>query len=424
MRQSIKTRLNFKQIAILSILMFLGISSTSFAQFGTQEYFITNKQSKKVLDVRGGSQSPRAQVWQYDLNYTEAQRYRFFRRRASGDGVFMILAKVSNLYVSVKINNEQVKGTHVPKPRRYRQFTRYETIWQDKKYNETTSRFQKISFGANYKHQRWKFIPVPNEARTFYIQSTAFSTKKVLEPASTASGATMRLADYTGSEKQKWIIKPVLPGEPTDVSINDFKWQPVLHKGKVVGNVRWKDNANSEDGFEIRMKKEGESSFKVIGTVGRNKTSFSFSKNVDLGRNKEFCFKVIPFNRWGKNASDEACAVARHNNTSPQPKGYKKVAIYNCHSEKKTVRLWSYDLTANTGVWKSHGTFGSQWSNGNCSSGSPKEISLSNGHKYIFKAIDCGSKPPNQTNGSCHKMTSAQILGDSDGYNSTTITIQ
>jgi hypothetical protein len=30
--------------------------------------------------------------------------------------------------------------------------------------------------------------------------------------------------------------------------------------------------------------------------------------------------------------------------------------IYNCHSEKKPVHLWSYDLTANTGVWKDEGT--------------------------------------------------------------------
>ena len=79
-----------------------------------------------------------------------------------------------------------------------------------------------------------------------------------------------------------------------------------------------------------------------------------------------------------------ACRAA----TPPPPQGVSRLAVFNCHSNMRTVRLWTRDLTEN-GPFVERGSLSAQWSNGSCPAGaSPFLISLTDGHSFQFVAVD------------------------------------
>jgi hypothetical protein len=104
----------------------------------------------------------------------------------------------------------------------------------------------------------------------------------------------------------------------------------------------------------------------------------------------------------------------------PPQQGFSQIAVFNCHSERRTVHLWTRDLT--TGApFIERGVLPDQWLNGSCPAGaSPFIISLTDGHSFQFVAVDpdligCGGRNDPQS-GACQRSTFTQsILGDADG---------
>lgn len=102
---------------------------------------------------------------------------------------------------------------------------------------------------------------------------------------------------------------------------------------------------------------------------------------------------------------------------APQPQGFSKFEISNCHNDEISVNLWTYDLT--TGDWKDHGLFAAQWSDGNCPGNNPpKSISLTNGHRYQLIALNnvngCIGRP-DRVNGSCRKLETPIVPATTNG---------
>jgi hypothetical protein len=153
--------------------------------------------------------------------------------------------------------------------------------------------------------------------------------------------------------------------------------------------------------------------------MGRDRSEFNFADGSKHGEGREHCFVVRVFNRWGIASSNEACQVPSSGEAPPPPPplGFATIAVYNCHSDGRSVRVWTYDLTANTGVWENRGIVSSQWSGSSCpAAASPLEIPLTADHSFSVIAIDCGDSPPNATNSSCHKVPATEpIPGKSGG---------
>ena len=105
---------------------------------------------------------------------------------------------------------------------------------------------------------------------------------------------------------------------------------------------------------------------------------------------------------------------------TPPQQGFSQIAVFNCHNDRRTVHLWTRDLT--TGApFIDRGSLPAQWSSGSCPAGaSPLTIPLTDGHSFQFVAVDpgllgCGGRNDPQF-GACQRSTFTQsILGDADG---------
>ncbi len=70
-----------------------------FVNAGNGYYYIQNIRSNKVLDVQGGVAKPGTNVWQYSKNYTDAQKWRLLD---AGNGYFYIRSKLGDLNLEVQ----------------------------------------------------------------------------------------------------------------------------------------------------------------------------------------------------------------------------------------------------------------------------------------------------------------------------------
>ncbi len=77
-------------------------------------------------------------------------------------------------------------------------------------------------------------------------------------------------------------------------------------------------------------------------------------------------------------------------NVPPPPAtGVSSVILYNCHSERRTVHLWMYDLHEAGLGWQSLGPFLDQYDDwGYCPIDEPKVIDLKDSHIYEIVAVD------------------------------------
>lgn len=106
----------------------------------------------------------------------------------------------------------------------------------------------------------------------------------------------------------------------------------------------------------------------------------------------------------------------------PRPQqGYAQIAIYNCHSENRTIRLWTRDITAGT-PFEERGSQSVNWSEGSCPppGTSPFVLPLTDRHLFEFVAVDPGSSTCGGQNdpqvSSCRRSTFTQpFLGDING---------
>lgn len=189
---------------IKSLLLIAGmfVAASVYGQIKTDGtvYQVKCKGSGKAMDVRGGSDAPGTQVWQYAVNRTAAQRFTFVK---AGDNVYNIITN-ANLFVSLKFEMVSSTGGQAPSVMGpYR-------LAQEKIYNEPDGPIF-VMGSPDPKRQRWRLIPADGDGFTYIIESVAFPGK-VLEPVNTSSGIGIRLGLNNGLSRQKWVIN-----EPDDM---------------------------------------------------------------------------------------------------------------------------------------------------------------------------------------------------------------
>lgn len=402
--------------------LFQLLTTCGFAQQPpTGRVFFQNKYSKCVIDVRGGHSEPGTQIWQFKLNYTPAQK--FYMDRLA-DGTYRMKSQVlgaDQLLLSLKYN-PPTKTIEAPTSTSgtYSQYL----LVQEEAYPPSSSQVAGTPLPV---HQKWKIVSVPNEANTFRIQSAAFTgSEVVLEASSQESGTPLRLSVYSGKTSQKWIIKSTEIVSASDVQISNLSYHPFLGSDRVRGELRWRDNSNDETGFKIkahRVTSDGQFVYYAIAELPPNRTSYSLDFKTDEGANEEFCISVSAFNEWDESGGS-ACAIAAYNPGTPSPTGVGAIRVFNCHNGQLAVRIWTYDLTVDNGQWQDRGAIPSQWSGSSCpGNATPLTFSLTDGHNYVLKAIDCGNGTPPQTQGSCHRLTTTNALPGKTGGATLTFTV-
>lgn len=310
------------------------------------------------------------------------------------------------------------------------------TIENKVEYSESASDLAlSTSLGSEPK-QIWKILPVPPrpgrpDPHQYYIQNAHFREKMVMQPLDFSSGGSLVLAAFNGSDIQKWRIIETAPDEPTDVQLSHFEWEDDLIQTPwykpwkwhteytIKGKLTWKKNNSTSDLSTQKVSIEVDNTTEVIN-VGPDVSSYTFDlESSAAARSREHCFDVRAYSKWqaGNVAfSERECSKPETDEPTPPPTtGFSKLLVTNCHNDKKAVHLWTYDLTTDSGSWKDQGVLNSQWQGSGCPVGTPKEIIIADDHVYLLKAIDCGDSPPNNTNGSCHKLTSSQIKGQANG---------
>lgn len=428
--------------------------------------YIENVRTGTVIDVQGGVNAKGTSVWPYSLNYTSAQIFRFSDFRIPdryGSEARRILAlspRGGSYYVSVKTPRQVMVESDPNGPVRPGTFDRgimlppRDDVLVDPDRPTTSKRTLKnIVFSIEPEHevdesspfnvvndlvtlsgdpkQIWKVLPVENEQGVFFIQSVDFTESMVVEPLDFSSGGTLVLSSFTGSDIQKWRILRTAPPEPTSLKLTSFEWTEEHiklpwykpwkwhHEQSVQGTLSWANSNPSALRRQILIVSTDTTRESVEVEPSKTSCDFKVSSSVSA-KSKEHCLSIIAFNRWqykNRGFSDELCRTPSSDDPTvvpPEEVGVGKLLVYNCHSDRKSLHLWVYDLTANTGVWQDHGTLGEQWQDSSCPSGPPKEISIGDDHLYRLVAIDCSDLPPNQTNGSCHRLTST-IQGKNNG---------
>lgn len=460
---------NVVGLKIVCSLVALFIFSSAFAQNWRSGWvYIENVQTGLVIDVQGNVKANGTNVWPYSLNHSKAQMFQFSEFQIAdkyGDEARRIMAYDngslgSDFYLSVKTPAMVIAPTSPGEPetpdaikpdlvlpamklatdsprsnkKTLRNFVF--TIESKRELDDSPSSIisaSELTIGSAPK-QIWKILPVPNEDGVYYIQNAQFREKMVMEPLDFSSGGTLVLSSFTGSNLQKWRIIKTTPPEATDLKLSNLEWEEIYDQSpwykpwkwhydyKIKGKLSWKvSDVSNVVKQDIRVSDGDGNRESMTLAANISSTDFNF-KSSSSAKSQEHCFDIKTYSKWkGQNwaFSDDECKKPTFEE-SPPPKtdpapGVGKLIISNCHNDKKSVRLWTYDLTTNNGAWKDHGTIGSQWQGSGCPSGPPKEITLEDDHVYLLVAIDCGELPPNQTQGICHKLTSSQIQGGKDG---------
>jgi hypothetical protein len=253
----------------------------------------------------------------------------------------------------------------------------------------------------------------------------------VVESLDLSSGGTLVLSSFTGADIQKWRIVSTAAPNASDLKLADFTWKewfdasPIYKPWKwhwvrtVQGKLSWSNPNPSALASQVVSVSVDADDYQYVAGIAPNRSSYDFKvASSTAKKTKEHCFVVWGRSKWQSNnlsLSDEVCGIPTLYNPAPTgetatpPKGFGKLVIHNCHMEQKPVHIWTYDLTANTGVWKDEGTVAFD-----CE-GTPKEVTIGDSHLYQFVGIDCGDMPPNQAQGSCYRWTLTWIQGEKDG---------
>ncbi len=272
--------------------------------------------------------------------------------------------------------------------------------------------------------QIWKLIPVRGEPDTYYIQNLNLPGRYVIEPLDTRSGGTLVMSKLTRSDLQKWRIGKTKPAASTNLSVTGFKWYPGYYpwqNDEIRGTITWNNPGRTQLAYQIvRIKADNEDG--KSQEIESWKESYKFNWNsTRAAKYQEHCFTIVAVSKWEADniaSSTPACFTPDNDDSNPPPPppdGYSKLTVYNCHSEGRAVRLWTYDRTVNNGSWTDHGTLASNWQDSDCERRTPAEITLTDQHIYDFVAIDCGNSPPDQENASCRRLSSPPIRGNSSG---------
>ncbi|WP_298316719.1 RICIN domain-containing protein [uncultured Aquimarina sp.] len=457
----------------LLLFLFFATINTFSQNWGSGWVYIQNVKTGLVIDVQHDVKANGTNIWPYSINYGRAQMFRFSKNNIPeryGEDARYIMAYnnssiSSDFYLSVKTpplvikdnTTKEPSGSGINSPDLVQSPTA-EVVASDRPISskQTARNFvfsieakrevddatipviKDLSTSSVQAHKQiWKITPVAGEADTYYIQSAHFDKKMVIEPLDFSSGGTLVMSSFTGNDIQKWRILKTKPKKATDLILSNFEWEEnyirsPLYKPwkwhyvqKIKGKLSWTNSTTSDLTKQYILIDGGSSSDYDPIVLDGNETSYEFDiKSTTSAKTKEHCFTIRGHSKWvaeNKIFSDDLCEkpefkeVAPPTTTPPTTISASKLVVSNCHNDRKSVRLWTYDHTVNDGVWKDHGILNSQWQGSGCPEGSPKDINLTDDHIYTFVAIDCGNSPPNQSQATCHKFTSFQIQGNSKG---------
>ncbi|MDN3666922.1 hypothetical protein ACFFU1_08215 [Algibacter miyuki] len=466
-KKNLRCNKNLMTSFLCAIYLIFNCPTLLSQNLGSGWVYIENVQTNLVLDVQGNAKTKGTTIWPHSLNYSKAQMFKLTSSnipdRFGNDARYIMAydnrSLSSDFYLSVKVpplvtspvqpiennlhqpalSSEPMVFTDGENHSNRKTLNNYEFTIEEK--NElSVSPIHLANSLATKAKQIWKIIPVPNEPDMYYIQSAEFKKQYVIEPLGLNSGGTLVLGEFTGSNLQKWKILKTAPNEPTDIKLTNFEWERDLDQStwkfwkwhyayKIKGDITWKRNNDVTKLSKQRLTIGVDNDNEHI-TIEPQKSSYKFSiESNSTGNKKEHCFRVKAYSKWSAENTTFSVETCTTPNTSTPPKrppskGVSKLLITNCHDSKtESVRLWLYDVTTNNGNWVDKGVLNNQWQGSNCPSGIPKEINLTDNHVYILKAIDCGNLSPNETNGSCHVLTSPEIKGAQDG-NGTTLSFQ
>lgn len=202
------------------------------------------------------------------------------------------------------------------------------------------------------------------------------------------------------------------PTAPTNLRINEVREDSI--------SIAWDDNADNEDGFEVRWTGRRPVSQHDDGSRNLNTPNRESFVLTGLFPNYEYCFRVRAFNVGGNSSySNEDCATIPDASRAEPAQGLSDVHFFNCHTDRRAVNIWRRDVTAGSS-WEELGSLPYQGQdNVSCppASASPFEVSLPEEHIYEIVAVDtgainCGSNDPQIT--SCRKYE-VFFTGDPNG---------
>lgn len=232
----------------------------------------------------------------------------------------------------------------------------------------------------------------------------SLSNSEVVAPRFVADVHTDGMADLIAFRRDGiWVADssdqppPPPPNAPSDLKIEETTETSI--------KVSWKDNSDNERRFFLYYAKQGE---QMQGTIwGKNITS---ARIEDLDPDTTYCFIVEAENVFGVSASTRETCGTTDKREPPPPFGFDRIEVFNCHSENRSLSIWTFDI--GTGVFKNHGNAPSLWQGSSCLiiGSQPLKVPLDDGHSFILIGVDpkadgCGSDDP--TNPFCQRFKSA-----------------
>ena len=185
--------------------------------------------------------------------------------------------------------------------------------------------------------------------------------------------------------------------------------------------LAWNDNSNNERRFLVPYGKSGGGT--ITALLPANTTSFVFRL---LDADTSYCFTVQAESQFDVSAeTPRVCGRTNREQPTPTPTpaptpaGISSINVFNCHSDRHTIRIWTFDYTL--GVWQERGALGSQWNSSNSCPGTaaPLVVPLADKHLFRFVAVDpqssfCGGQN-DPLNGGCQRSLIDPIKGDAKG---------
>lgn len=216
-------------------------------------YLIVNKGSGKVVDICGGKDANGTNIWQYDKNGTEAQKWEIL---PAGDGAYYILSKKNGKVIDVQYGSMK-NGTN---------------IWLYSKNGTKAQKFNFLKSAAN--------VSVKDGVYTIVSK---LDDQKVLDISggSMGSGANLQLYKNNGTNAQKFIITKT-GGTYRITSLNSGMTLDIAGGSKKSGtNVRqYFNNNTAAQRWVLRHTGDG-TCYLVAGNNGANVLDVSGGKTAD-----------------------------------------------------------------------------------------------------------------------------------------------
>lgn len=319
--------------------------------FPAGERVLYNLGSQLVMDVKGGNTAAKTRLWQYNMNLTDAQYFRFERVNTVNDSLYYIKSVLSGLYITVSY--EMVNALPASSGGNSNYNFR---VYQDVKLPPPATPGVALLPTAVYdKNQRWKFIPVAGGTENeFIIQSVRYASK-VLRPMGSESGSWLILGDYASTNIKRWRAIP-MQRKATGVAVTDFVYN--TDTDIISGKLSWNDNSSNETSFRIMARSSNSGGSWQVANVPANTEQYNFVFTAEQSRQGIYlnhCFTVTPS---GSLESNRACAVPRQIGTPNQPAA--TIVVYDragCYSQCPTgctggirLRFSPVSLTGTTGT--------------------------------------------------------------------------